>query len=64
MSRKTKRRANARAEPGTGRTVSWLCPQDAFDTLTCQGYTSLDRNPEVCTAVDTIARQIASMTIH
>ena len=64
MSRKTKRRANARAEPGTGRTVSWLCSQDAFDTLTCQGYTSLGHNPEVCTAVDTIARLIASMAIH
>lgn len=28
------------------------------------GYTSLANNPEVCTAVDTIARLMGSMTIH
>lgn len=35
-----------------------------WDSLTCAGYTSLSQNPEICTAVDTIARLIGSMTIH
>lgn len=37
---------------------------DGWETLECRGYTSLSHNPEICTAVDTIARLIASMTIH
>ncbi len=54
-----------RAQPVQKRnTGAWLCNTDAFETLTCQGYTSLSHNPEVCTAVDTIARLISSMTIH
>lgn len=66
MSRKKRGRASARAEPAQQKrsTVSWLCSQDAFDTLTCQGYTSLSHNPEIITAVDRIAKLIASMTIH
>ena len=66
MSRKKRGRASARAEPARQKrsTVSWLCSQDAFDTLTCQGYTSLSHNPEIITAVDRIAKLIASMTIH
>ena len=35
-----------------------------FESLECAGYTSLDRNPEVLTAVDTIARLVGAMTIH
>lgn len=66
MSRKKRGRASARAEPAQQKrsTVSWLCSQDAFDTLTCKGYTSLSHNPEIITAVDRIAKLIASMTIH
>ena len=63
---KKKRRAQpkARAEPQQKRSGAFLCSPDAFETLTCQGYTSLSKNPEICTAVDAIARLVASMTIH
>ena len=41
-----------------------LCNSSSWDNLICAGYTSLAHNPEICTAVDTIARLIGSMTIH
>ena len=44
--------------------MAWLCSSAAFDTLTCQGYTSLAHNPEIAAGVDTIARLIGSMTIR
>ena len=47
-----------------GRSLVWLTDQVGFDSLECAGYTSLDRNPEVLTAVDTIARLVGAMTIH
>lgn len=46
------------------RSMAWLCSSEAFDTLTCQGYTSLAHNPEIAAGVDTIARLLGSMTIH
>ena len=63
MSKKKKQKMKTRAEP-TSRTMSWLCSQEAFDTLTCQGYTSLDHNPEIVTGVNKIAKLIGAMTIH
>ena len=63
MSKKKKQKMKTRAEP-TSRTMSWLCSQEAFDTLTCQGYTSLDHNPEIITGVNKIANVIGAMTIH
>ena len=35
-----------------------------FDSLECKGYTTLAHSPEVCTAVDAIARLVGAMTIH
>lgn len=63
MSKKKRSRPQARAEPQK-RSVAWLCSSDAFDTLTCKGYTSLAANPEISAGVDTIARLIGSMTIQ
>lgn len=60
------RRPTTRAEPAKNprrRSVAWVTP-DNFGDLTCAGYTSLAHNPEICTAVDTIASLIGSMTIH
>lgn len=63
MSKKKKRSTmSARAEPKT-RSVAFVS-QSNWGSLECAGYTSLASNPEVCTAVDTISRLIASMTIH
>lgn len=63
MSRKKRTRPAPRDEPRK-RSAAWLCTPAAYDTLTCQGYTSLDHNPEIAAGVDTIARLVGSMTIH
>lgn len=59
-----RRRQTARAEPAQKRSFVWYTDAEGFDDLTCAGYTSLAHNPEIATAVDTIARLIGSMTIH
>lgn len=59
MSKKQKR---AR-EPTQKRSVAFVA-NSGWETLECAGYTSLAHNPEVTTAVDTVARLIGSMTIH
>ena len=66
MSNKRRRgnKAIPRAEPNEKRSLVWYTDSNNFDSLTCSGYTSLAQNPEVLTAVDTIARLIGSMTIH
>ena len=62
MMGKKNRRAAARAEPTKKRSVAIL--NGGWADVECLGYTRLDHNPEVVAAVDTIARLIASMTIH
>lgn len=64
MSKNKKPKMKTRAEPVNNSTVAWLCSKDAFDTLTCSGYTSLSHNPEIITGVGKIAKLIGSMTIH
>lgn len=63
MSKKGNKTKNkTRAEPKTA--MGWLCSPDAYDILTCPGYTNLAHNPEIIAGVDTIARLVGSMTIH
>lgn len=50
-------------EPTRKRSVAFVT-NSGWETLECAGYTSLAHNPEITTAVDTIARLIGSMTIH
>ncbi len=64
MNKRRRQKVKARAEPSKKRYQAWLCSNDAFDTLACQGYTSLAYNPEIITGVGKIAKLIGSMTIH
>lgn len=46
------------------RSSIWLTDSAHFDTLECQGYTTLAHSPEVSTAVNTISRLIGAMTVQ
>ena len=48
----------------TIRSLMGFVEADRFDSLEVCGYTSLAKNPEVATAVDTIARLVGAMTIN
>ncbi len=62
MSKKKRSRPAPRAEP-VRRSIAFA-GADLWESIECRGYVSLAQNPEICTAVDTIARLIESMTIH
>lgn len=64
MSKKRRAKPTARDEPEQKRSLVWMADQNSWKNLECKGYVPLSQNPEVCTAVDTIARLIGSMTIH
>lgn len=64
MSKKHRAKPTARDEPSQKRSLVWVADQNSWKSLECTGYVPLSQNPEVCTAVDTIARLIGSMTIH
>lgn len=62
--RKTKGGPAPRDRPMQQRSVVWIGDWPDDKSLACAGYTTLAHNPEVMTAVDTIARLIGAMTIH
>lgn len=69
MSKRGKKTSRARDKPAqTGpaqtRSLVWYGDWSGENDLTCAGYTSLSQNPEIVTAVDTIARLVGAMTIH
>lgn len=64
MSKKHRAKPTARDEPAQKRSLVWMADKNSWKNLECKGYVPLSQNPEVCTAVDTIARLIGSMTIH
>lgn len=64
MSKKRRAKPTARDKPAQKRSLVWMADQNSWKNLECKGYVPLSQNPEVCTAVDTIARLIGSMTIH
>ncbi len=61
---KKRRKASARAEPGQKRSIIGFLSNKDWESLACRGYTSLSQSPEIYTAVNTIAKLIASMTMH
>ena len=64
MSKKGKSKNRARDKPAEKRSLVWLGDWNSENDLSCSGYTSLSHNPEIVTAVDTIARLVGAMTIH
>ena len=69
MSKKKRGRPTARVEPaaqqpGQNHSMIAFLNDDQFKDFICTGYTNLAHNPEVCTAVDTIAKLVGSMTIR
>lgn len=58
-----KKKKKTRAEPMQKRGIVFV-GSDSWKDILCTGYTSLADNPEIVTAIGTIARLIASMTIH
>lgn len=59
-----KRTYNRAREPSEKRSMVWLTDSKGFESLECQGYTTLSHNPEIMTGVDAFARLIGSMTLH
>lgn len=66
MSKKKKKRGSGsvREAPERKRSAIMLADPAAYDLLCGEGYTRLDRNPEVISGVRCVADLISSLTIH
>ena len=60
----SKRKKAATTTQPNKRSIGYLVTPDAHDLLCVDGYTTLDRNPEIMTACRRIAELIGSLTIH
>lgn len=59
-----KSRGHPKETRNNNGSLAFVVDPVAWESLECSGYTSLSHNPEIMTAVDTIARLVGSMTIH
>lgn len=59
IGRKAREKPQQRAAPPVAFLIG-----NGDECIQAAGYTSLDQNPEIATAVDRIAKMVASMTIH
>lgn len=59
IGRKAREKPQQRAAPPVAFLIG-----NGYECIQVAGYTSLDQNPEIATAVDRIAKMVASMTIH
>lgn len=59
IGRKAREKPQQRAAPPVAFLIG-----NGDECIQVAGYTSLDQNPEIATAVDRIAKMVASMTIH
>lgn len=59
IGRKAREKPQQRAAPPVAFLIG-----NGGECIQVAGYTSLDQNPEIATAVDRIAKMVASMTIH
>ena len=64
MSKRKNKRPTARDEPMTKRSAQSLLGLIDSTDVFCVGYTSLDHNPEIVSAVNKIAQLVGSMTVY
>lgn len=62
MAKKKRKKPQAPQQRSSG--MVYLSSPNSYDMICCNGYTSLDKNPEIVAGCQKIAELISSMTIH